>query len=81
MVFATSAGVVKEAPVPTCCVAAASEYQTYVPEPFEAVKVAVLPQLILTGFAVGDVGGFTVTATGTTALAQEDDIEVIVTRP
>ena len=49
--------------------------------PFEAVKVAVFPQLIEALFAVGVVGGFTVIATGTNALTQEDDIEVIVTRP
>ena len=70
-----------DAPVATCCVPAGSEYQTYVPAPFEAVNVAVLPQLIVTLFAVGVVGGLTVIATGTTALTQEDDIEVIVTRP
>ena len=72
---------VKDAPVATCCVPAGSEYQTYVPVPFEAVKVAVFPQLMVTLFAVGVVGGFTVIATGTSALTQEDDIEVIVTRP
>jgi hypothetical protein len=49
--------------------------------PLEAVSVAVFPQLIVTLFAVGVVGGFTVIATGTTALTQEEDIEVIVTRP
>ena len=61
---------VKEAPVPTCCVAAASEYHTYVPALPDAVKVAVLPQLMVTGFAVGEGKGFTVIGTATTVEVQ-----------
>jgi hypothetical protein len=68
--------------VPNRLPPAAAVYQAVL-LPLDEVKVEVAPQLmvvvpVITGC---DTFEFTVTGTGTTALAQEDDIEVIVTRP